>query len=158
MMLCPKCLGKNDGSCPTCHAHNYLVAPVEYNLVQQVTKVMRSRLLAGGETPTTTPVTTADYWLKWAYDRVVYGKAGSWDSVNRLAEKRAELAIEALKPMYKSADMPWDDEHLPQECNANYWIERAKKQAADRVSCQTHKVEITELMSVTDAINLQMEP
>jgi hypothetical protein len=119
---------------------------------------MRSRLLAGGETPTTTPVTTADYWLKWAYDRLVYGKAGSWDSVNRLAEKRAELAIEALKPIYESADMLWDDEHLPQECLADFWIERAKKQATDRVSCQTPERHITELMSVTNAINLQMEP
>lgn len=158
MILCPKCSGNNNGSCPTCHGHNYLVAPVEYYLAREIGRVFRSQLRSHGEVFTSSKITTVDYWLRWAFDRTAHDKDEGWGFVNCLAEKRAELTKMAFKPLYRLADVPWDDENLPKEFLPDFWVERAKKRATERVSCQTHKVEITELMCVTDSNNLQMEP
>ena len=156
MIKCPYCEGSNDGSCPTCHAHGYLVAPVEYWLANSITQALVNRLLCTGEDLTTSAVLDLDFWLGWAFERAAHDELSGWGYAHRLAEKRADLAKDAIRPLLKLAGVPTDAKSLPKECSPDFWIERAKARAQERVACQERKIEITTIGSVTESANLLM--
>jgi hypothetical protein len=129
---------------------------VEYYLAREIANTMEDRLHSSGEVASSTGITTIDFWLEWAFSRATFDDDGGWGFVNRLAEKRAQLATDAIKPLLELSDSSWDNEHMPTECTPGFWVERAKQRAAERVSCQINRPEITTLMSVTEAGSLNM--
>lgn len=155
-MLCPNCNGKHDGSCPTCHGHSFLVAPVEYCLADSIANAIRNRLLASGEELTTTAVTEVDFWISWASERSNFEEEGGWGYALKLAEKRAELTRLALQPILELGEVPLSEENMPKECTPQFWLEGAKRAAQERVQCQLKRLEITTVGSVTVSANLLM--
>jgi len=155
MIKCPNCEGNNDGSCPTCYAHGYLVAPIEYWLAASITHALRNRLRGNGEEFTSSGVLDVDFWLGWAFERAAHDANDGMGHALRLAEKRAELASDAFKQLLEFTEVSFDKVMPPGECEPSYWIKSATLYAERRLTTRSD-ITPTTICPVTYSINLRM--